>query len=258
MQLDVYAAHMMLVPDSRDVSDDIKSRVLDSFGSMRKRVTSSLVDVDSPEVELWTGELAYEDRQALDDAMLELIGISDPGERLELRDELYREITKLYRGIRAAERIMQRYRSQTARRGRQTPQSIAMDIWDELETKPVLFTPLDFVPANAEKRGVYIRDAKAELIHEPLLKTFGVKISQQTEYFDTLEEAEFLKAVADVPMHGNIDVPISPEICRVAVNKYNEQRAGLENHFLTEAATFTNGETMQQRVVRELWKKLTA
>ena len=127
----------------------------------------------------------------------------------------------------------------------------------EIGAKPVLFTPRDFVPANAEKRSAHLREGNAELIHEPLLGTFGVKAGVQSEYFDTLEEAEFLKAVADVPMHGNIDVPTSPEICRAAINKYNEQRKGLEEILLAEAITFTNDETMQQRVVRELWKKMS-
>ena len=61
-----------------------------------------------------------------------------------------------------------------------------------------------------------------------------------------------------MPTHRNIDVPISPEICRVAVNKYNEQRSDVEEMLLAEAITFTNDETMQQRVVRELWKKMSA
>ncbi len=257
LKTEVTDVKMMLVPDTRLAFPEVEKKLISALQSMYQRKIGHLVEVDSTEQDRWTGELAFEDRQELDDAVLELIGIDDPGERLELRDELYREITKLYRQIRSAEKIMQRYRSQTARRGRQTPQSIATDIWDELEIKPVLFTPLDFVPADAEKRGVYIRDAKAELIHEPLLGTFGVKVSKQTEYFDTLEEAEFLKAVADVPMHGNVDVPISPDICRLAINKYTEQRAGIEEMLLSQAVTFTNDETMQQRVVRELWKKMT-
>ncbi len=257
LKTEVVDVKMMLVPDPRRSSDLLSSKILQAFSAFRKRRSEPIVDVNSAEESRWTGELALEDRQELDDAVLELIGIDDPGERLELRDELYREITKLYRQIRSAERIMQRYRSQTARRGRQTPQSIATDIWDELETKPVLFTPLDFVPASIEKTTVELPEGQTQLINEPLLNNFGVRCGRIEISLDTLEQAEFLKAVADAPMHGSIDVPASADTCRIVISKYNEQRNGLENLFLAEAATFTNDETMQQRVVRELWKKLT-
>ena len=162
----------------------------------------------------------------------------------------------MYRQIRAAEKIMQRYRSQTARHGTQTPHSIAEEIWDELTTKPKLFTPQDFVPADAEKKCIHLREGRAVLIDEPLLGSYGVRVSNQSQYFDTREQAEFLKTVSDVPMSGNIDVPLSPEVCRIAMGKYREQRDGLENLFLTEAATFTSDENLQEKVVKELWKKM--
>jgi len=256
LQLDVYSAKMMTIPNLQLGNARVVKRVVRAFAQMRMRKAGPLVDVDSTVGDQWTGELAMDDRQELDDAVLELIGVENPNERVSLRDELYHEVTKLYRQIRATERIMQRYRSQTARRGRQTPQSIANDIWDDLATKPVLLTPIDFIKSGANTRAVVIREARAELLHEPLLGTFGVKTGAHAEYFDTLEEAEFLKAVADVPMHGDVDVPTSPDVCGKAVTKYREQRAALEEQLLAEAATFTSDETLQHRVVRELWKKI--
>ncbi len=99
LQLDVYSAQMMSVPNPREAKPQIRKKLTSAFNSMRKRKALPLVDVDSTDEENWTGELALTDRQNLDDAVLELIGISDAEERKTLRDELYREITKLYRQI---------------------------------------------------------------------------------------------------------------------------------------------------------------
>lgn len=86
---------------------------------------------EQPYIEGFTGELAMPDRQQLDDAVLELLGISDIEERRRLLIQLYTEITALYRGIRYAEKESQRHRKQQPRRKTLTPAALAREIWDE-------------------------------------------------------------------------------------------------------------------------------
>lgn len=114
LKTEVVDVKMMLVPEPRFASSSVRKRLVDAFSAMRQREALQVVDVDSTSTD-WTGELALEDRQKLDDAVLELLGVSNKKERESLRAELYEEVTKLYRSIRVAEREMQRHRSANAR-----------------------------------------------------------------------------------------------------------------------------------------------
>ena len=253
---ETFDVKMMLIPNPQTVSPSISKTLISVFDSMRQRRALSLVDVDSTDEENWTGELALADRQALDDAVLELVGVSDAAERLILRDELYREITKLYRQIRVAEKIMQKFRSATASKGKQTAQSIADEIWTEFSPKPTNFTPLSFVPANAELETIDLPIGKAKVAAQSLLHGDGVTVGDNFIELGSLERAEFVKALIDLSVHGTLEIPASKEICQKALAKHERQTKELDTRFYTEAATFSADENMQEKVVRELWKKL--
>lgn len=77
----------------------------------------------------FTGELAMLDRQKLDDAVLEMLGIVDASERRALLVQLYTEVTEMYRDIRKAEKQSQKMRRAHPRRKRPTPQKLAQEIW---------------------------------------------------------------------------------------------------------------------------------
>ncbi|MBA2494647.1 MAG: hypothetical protein H0V31_08130 [Acidobacteria bacterium] len=223
---------------------------------MRERETKQLVDVDSNDEENWTGELALADRQALDDAVLELLGIADEAERRELQTELYREITKLYRQIRVAEKKMQKFRSATARKGKQTAHSIADEIFGELVPQPEFFTPLEFVPANAETETINLPLGKAKVVAKSLLHNDGVNIGENFISLGSVERSNFVKSLADLALHGETNIPVKPEICEKALQKYVTESGKLNKLFYSEAATYVADENMQEKIVRELWKKL--
>lgn len=71
LKTEVVDTKMMLVPDPRGASPDVQARLLAAFAQMKARQTGALVDVDGSGAEP-SGELATADRQALDDATLEL------------------------------------------------------------------------------------------------------------------------------------------------------------------------------------------
>ncbi|MGB8644715.1 MAG: N-6 DNA methylase, partial [Anaerolineae bacterium] len=76
LKTEVVDVNMMLVPDVRKADRESAKRLRKAFASMRRRDTGKLVDVDGSGDE-WSGELAMADRQELDDAVLELLGIGD-------------------------------------------------------------------------------------------------------------------------------------------------------------------------------------
>lgn len=256
LKTEVVDVKMMVVPNPQEASPEVSKKLIASLDSMRKRKASQIIDVDSTDEENWTGELALADRQALDDAVLELIGIADAGERRALRDELYREITNLYRQIRAAEKIMQKYRAQTAGKGKQTAHSIAEEIWSELKTKPAAFTPLSFVPASAQTETINLPPGKAKIITQGLLGTSDVQIGGEYVSLGSQERSELVKKLAELSIHGEIEIPVSPEISRKAFERYETKVEEINQMFYGEAATFTADENMQEKIVKELWKKL--
>lgn len=256
LETSVLDSKMMLVPDVSFASSEVQTKLKDAFDSMRKRKALPLIDVDSNDEENWTGELALADRQALDDAVLELLGIADKAERRELQIELYREITKLYRQIRVAEKKMQKFRSATARKGKQTAHSIADEIWTELAPRPEFFTPLTFVPANAATETINLPLGKAKVVAKSLLHNDGVNIGENFISLGSVERSNFVKSLADLALHGETDIPVSTEICEKARRKYEIESDKLNELFYSEAATYVADENMQEKIVRELWKKL--
>ncbi|MGE0130176.1 MAG: class I SAM-dependent DNA methyltransferase [Blastocatellales bacterium] len=255
LKTEVIDVKMMLVPDPRQATPAMRKRLSAALNSMRQRKALQLVEVDSTEPG-WTGELALRDRQELDDAVLELLGISDAAERAALRDELYAEITQLYRQIRIAEKKMQQRRSATARAGKQTAHSIAAEIWEELSPKPFFQTPLAFVPPKAKTEEITLPAGRAKLVAGDMFQPDGVQIGGS--FIETRHPARsrFVKELAALELTGKISIPLEPVHCEQALKDYELERIRLTGEFTDLAAGYTADETLQQRVVNELWKLL--
>ena len=85
-------------------------------------------------------ELTMTDRRALDLAVFELLGVSDPKEREKLCAELYYETAAHFRRIRVVEIQKQEQRSKSEGRSFRTDE-IAADLWDALspeEKQPLI------------------------------------------------------------------------------------------------------------------------
>jgi type I restriction-modification system DNA methylase subunit len=254
LKTEVIDVKMMFVPDPRNITSSVRRRLGLAFDSMRKRKALPMVDVDSTEIE-WTGELALPDRQQLDDAVLELLGITNAKERVTLRHELYEEITKLYRQIRVAERKMQRYRSETARGGRVTPQSIVTEIWENLEAPFIYHTPLDFIPKGAHSEEFDLPAGRARIVKGNWFEPDSLQIGDHRLEIGDLGRCQFVKELNTIGITGSIRVPIQPATCQLALNEYKAYVEQTTNEFMRLAAAYTAEEAMQERVVRELWKK---
>ena len=253
LSVEVVDMNMMLVPDVRRATKRVRQRLENALDSLRKRQTGHLVAVDSRDEGL-TGELAMKDRQELDDAVLELLGVRRSAEREALRAELYAEMTKLYRSIRETERKMQKFRVAAARRGRPTPHSIADEIWDNLETKPQTKTPLDFAPLE-DAETIDLPAGKAQVVDD-LLHPRSLFVGGRYISLKRIARARFAKALSDCGIIGSVRIPNDSEVCEVAFQQYEEHVQQFTDEFTRLAAAYTADEAMQQRVVRELWRKV--
>ena len=154
LQLDVYAAESLPVPDPRFISPEIANRLLEAFASMQGRQLRALDE-----------ELEEPDRRALDDAVLLLLGFSDAAERETALSNLYREISALYRSMREVEREVQVDRRTNALGGRVTPHSLAEEIWKEFDPSRVRAFPQDFTRPDEEVEIVSFPPGKAAVVH---------------------------------------------------------------------------------------------
>lgn len=253
LKTEVVDVKMMLVPDPRLASESVKARLIAALDSLRQREIGHLVAVDG-EGDEPSGDLAMSDRQELDDAVLELLGISDPSERTELRAELYAEITKMYRAIRTAEKKMQGFRSESARRGRVTPKSLAGEIWESLEDKPELRTLQDFA-SEAESEEIDLPEGKSAAVND-LWNHNSLHIAGKHIPLGYPERMAFAKALSDSGAHGKMLIPVDPMECQRFVQEYEAYCGMVEGQFAALAGELTADEQMQSRIVRELWRLL--
>ena len=92
LKTEVVDVKMMPVPDVRQATPAVAKRVRAALDAMTKRKTRNLTD-----------EFKDPARLALDDAVLELLGLTDSAERGIVRDRLYAEMTAMHRVIRDKE-----------------------------------------------------------------------------------------------------------------------------------------------------------
>lgn len=255
LQLDVYSARIMLVPDPRQANSDVRKRLKKALTSMRKRKILPLVDYDSDSEEL-TGDLASPDRQELDDAVLELLGFTNAKERRAVQRELYSEITRIYREIRAGELVMRKYRAITARAGRPTAHSIADEIWDELGDKPVYRSPVDFIPPKVKSVEVTIPEGRAKITKGGLFEPAGVQIGDTIIPTDNMLSSTLIKLISDIGITGPVSIPVNPLTVRKALEDHAAYVDTTNTQFTELAAGLTADEHMQERVVRELWRRM--
>lgn len=133
---------LMAVADPRRGTPTARRRVARAFAAMKDRPQGRFLSdrafhetklrADGKDRQLArlpdTCELDEPDRHALDDAVLELMGFDDAGERAALDDELYAYLRDYFVAVRKKEEKATANRSVSARRGRVTPASLAQNV----------------------------------------------------------------------------------------------------------------------------------
>ena len=96
--------------------------MLGAFNEIANRSTLHLAD-----------ELSLPDRKAIDDAVVESLGIADASARSELISGLYAELKRFYVEARELDLRAQANRRMTSRRDKASPRTIAEEIWEEFD-----------------------------------------------------------------------------------------------------------------------------
>lgn len=190
LKTEVIDVNLIEIPDPRGISKKILERLAGALKAICQRSVSGLVEDSLKNCHTYErarelakrpitlpDELKREDRRGLDDAVFELLGVTDPKERSRLIDRLYEETTRHFRDV----RVMEIQKMEDRRSGGSTKFAIAdhaADAWDALDLVDVV--PLAEWVANHAT-------GECELINipsdRPVFHETGGMFDNETVYF---------------------------------------------------------------------------
>jgi len=149
IQLDVYSANMMLVPDPRKATAEQRERVTAAFAKMKGRQAMQFLSERRMRRMSYTQahkeaelnklsdlcELDMADRRELDDAVLEMMGVADPARRKEVIGKLYEYLRWFFEQTRQKEELAIVNKKRAKRRGAASPEELARQIYTSLEER---------------------------------------------------------------------------------------------------------------------------
>ncbi len=199
-------------------------------------------------------ELRQPDRRDLDDAVFELLGVTDPKRRTELVDRLYAATAEHFRQIRVVEiqKMEQRSKSKTARL---TTEELASDAWDAVYFK-------DQPPLSASLRSDGIPSV---LIHIP--RAGAPRVLDDQSMFDreivffgkdknarrvvcaSRAQALLVNRLAELEIRGDRSVPSAERACRKLLDELNSRVEAATVEFDTLASSRVSDSKSKAEIV---------
>ncbi len=267
LKTEVVDTLLLQVPDPRGVSEETARRISKALRSMGDRPVTHLVEdallechsserlreiLASPPT--LPKELQQEDRRELDDAVLELMGVSNPKERKTLLDELYLETTLYYRYLRTQD-IQSMENRATGKQRKLTAEDIAASIWDSLDAADQGPRLVDWLAERqVTTSAVQIPDGKAKALGRGhMFSSSAVEFAQgkslhQEEYAGP-GQAALVATLANLDIRGSVEVPADDATCK-QWRKDIEARLKAASERLDElAATRTGDHSLREGVV---------
>ncbi|MDP3064671.1 MAG: hypothetical protein Q8O40_15930 [Chloroflexota bacterium] len=238
---------MMLAPDVRGVPAELAARAVEAAEQMAKRVSRNLPD-----------EFALADRQALDDAVLEILGVADPVERVALRTRIYAALSELYAATRARELIAQKDRLRSKRKGTLTASDMAEELWEQQSAslgllqfpedflrRPPRGEPFDLPPGPVEVGTAMMETGRG-------LRAGTIRVGGPTGVVTdvgSVAQARYVAALALAGYSGPVLVP-EDEDCESAVHEFDRYRGELAKRF-SGLATERTRDVRRQRAIAD-------
>jgi type I restriction-modification system DNA methylase subunit len=273
MELMVLDVNLIEVPKPLNVSKKsiITKKIQKSFESMCKRSIGDLCEETLKECHSYERalklaaqpmilpeELQQSDRRDLDDAVFELLGVTDAAERHALIDRLYQETALHFRAIRVTE--IQKMED----RAKGGPSKLAVadhaaDVWDALDI--IDLTPLvEWVKINATGNCEEIeipserpvRLAETDLFQQPTVY-FGVKRNRQI-VCSSLSQAELVIRMAELGVTGATPIPMNEADAKTLLERINRRHEPTAQR-LRELAVSRSGNTELQEQVFKLLER---
>jgi len=268
LDTEVIDVRLIDVPDPRGVSPELAARLTDALGRMTNRdigrlVEEQLMDCHTPERarRIAAGPLAFSveldqpDRRGLDDAVFELLGVTDPQERADLVGRLYEATARHFRDIRVVEieKMQQRAKSNSQRF---RVSDLAADIWDAAELADA--TPM------AEWVGQYAKSDSAVIIPEerPAMLSPSPMFDPDTVYFGkggkshvdctSRGQAELILRLANLGISGPVQVPGALDPSLKLLDRLNVRLQNALARFRDLAESRTGDERVRRQLMEVL------
>ncbi len=266
LKTEVVDTVLLEVPDPRGVSPELADKLRKALESMCRRKVTHLVGesllkchsvnamrelLEHP-LEM-PRELEQPDRRALDDAVLEMIGATDPDEREALLDELYRGTAFYYRFQRTLE--IQGARNRQASNGNGTsPRHIAESIWSLLDKAERgagwiawvrgEYRPLAEIDIPEGRPRLLGAD---DMFHPNTIVFQDARTSVQMDFAHP-EQAALVAWLAGVGIRGPVALPKDAATCAACLAELRERQARMRERFAELARTRTGNDALQRKV----------
>ena len=268
LKTEVVDVNLLEVPDPRGVPKNIAKRLRDALESMGRRevgrlVEEQLMDCHSPDRArrlaagplLLSCELQQSDRRGLDDAVFELLGVSDPNERDELIGRLYEATARHFRDIRLVEIEKMEQRVKAGGK-RFRVDDLAADIWDAAGLEDA--TPMaDWVGQQPESDSLAIlldeRPAalSTDLMFSPNAVYFGKKRAGHIDC-QSRGQAELVVRLANLGVHGQVKLPADLGPCLKVLERVDRRVERARARFKELAESRTGDERVQEQLIESL------
>ncbi len=249
----VIDANMMLIPDPRKPKKNHMKKVINAFKKLKKRQPISFLSerrlremaftkdgrMDELEELPDNCELDMEDRRGLDDAVLEMLGVSSNEKRSRLINQLYDYLGDYFERTRQKEEKAIENKQKSKRRGPASPKEIANQIFKELSEKNEellkKYDP-DFIDVNKPFDVFEIPQDGIPEIHDDMFATHTVKFVKGKKILKTIEtknahQAPLISLIATSGGGGLVRIPHKIDDCKRVFNNFqallNERDARL-------------------------------
>jgi hypothetical protein len=237
LKTEVVDVNLLEVPDPRGISAHVAKRLADALDRMSRRevgrlVEEQLMDCHTPERArriaggplALSQELHQPDRRDLDDAVFELLGVSDPKERDELVGRLYEATAWHFREIRVVEieKMQQRAKSNSQRF---SIHDLAADVWDAAALQDA--TPLAEWVGQYPESNVLVdipEDRPAVLSPSPMFDPDTVYFGKsRNTHVDcpSHAQAELIVRLAHLGVSGKVKLPADTGPCFKLLDRVN-------------------------------------
>lgn len=253
LKTEVVDINMMLVPDIRNTSPELAARAMSAAGRLGEGLSSRYL----------YEEFDNEHRRTLDDAVLEILGITVLEERRSLQARIYEALKQQYTATRDREKVAQQHRRKNQRTGVQSATEMAEDILEENKNElGLLAFPEGFV--HSWDNSVYfdLPDGHVEVGTAMMdtgrqLKVGTIRVGGNTGQVievDTMEKARFIQAMAECGHYGSIRVPSDTESAK-AYADFVQYKQELNEKFVPLAKQRTRDEKRQRQIVAALMRR---
>jgi len=277
LDTEVIDARMIEVPDPRGVDAALADELTSAVKAMSRRtvgrlIEEQLMDCHSPERArriaagplVLSDELRQEDRRALDNAVFEVLGVTDATERARLVQRLHEDTALHFRSIRVVEIEKQEQRSRTANR-RFSVQELAANAWDAAELPDV--TPLTQWIEKGFECSVALKlpeERPAELPEHSMFDSntvyFGRRLRGNERARSTRAhldcankgQANLIERLANLGLSGTLNVPADDSACRARLEAVNGRLVAAQNRFVELAECRTGDSRLQGQIVDQL------